>query len=327
MSGGSGIELYTPSVTGTGTDNGFSASGEENFGIASFFNDTDLANFNVDLGAGETLTISGDFGSSVPVSSTGVPFSVSNAPGFGSFSFDTTSGQFSYTITRTQLDANGGNQTIAFQVTGMGAQNYGVPATLDTDTVQITVTCFAKGTGIATHKGETVVEALQIGDRLRTHQGRDVVVKWIGKQRVSPRFAPAERRMPVRFAAGSLGAGLPHRDLTVAADHAILVDGILCNASALVNGTTITRVPLDQMGDTYEVYHIETEAHEIILANGAPAETFIDNISRRVFDNFAEYIALYGDEREMQELPLPRAQSARQVPAPTRNRLAGQRAA
>jgi hypothetical protein len=68
------------------------------------------------------------------------------------------------------------------------------------------------------------------------------------------------------------------------------------------------------MGETYTVYHIETEAHEIVLANGAPAETFIDNVSRRVFDNYAEFEALYGDVPEMEELSYPRAMSVRQVP-------------
>jgi hypothetical protein len=139
---------------------------------------------------------------------------------------------------------------------------------------------------------------------------------------VSTRFGPAERLMPVRFAAGSLGDGLPSSDLTVTADHGMLVGGVICHAGALVNGTTITRVPLAEMGETYTVYHVETEAHEIILANGAPAETFIDNVSRRAFDNYAEFEALYGDVPEMQELPYPRAMSARQVPQAIRARLA-----
>ena len=133
--------------------------------------------------------------------------------------------------------------------------------------------------------------------------------------------------MPVRFAAGSLGDGLPHTDLTVTSDHAMLVDGVLCHAGALVNGTTITRVPLSELGESYTVYHVETEEHEIILANGAPAETFIDNVSRRVFDNYAEFETLYGEVPEMQELPYPRALSPRQVPAGIRARLAGRVAA
>jgi hypothetical protein len=120
-----------------------------------------------------------------------------------------------------------------------------------------------------------------------------------------------------------LGDGLPNADLTVTADHGMLVDGVICHAGALVNGETIRRVPLAEMGETYTVFHIETEAHEIILANGAPAETFIDNVSRRAFDNYAEFEALYGDVPEMEELPYPRAMSARQVPGRIVAKLAG----
>ena len=76
------------------------------------------------------------------------------------------------------------------------------------------------------------------------------------------------------------------------------------------------------MGKSYTVYHVETENHEIILANGAPAETFIDNAGRRAFDNYAEFEALYGEVPEMQELPYPRAMSARQVPDRIRATLA-----
>ena len=197
----------------------------------------------------------------------------------------------------------------------------------DLTTANTNLVCFCEGTMIATPEGAARVEALSIGDVVLTAQGDSVPVKWIGRQTVSTRFGPAERLMPVRFAPGSLGGGLPHTDLTVTADHGMLVDGVVCHAGALVNGTTITRVPLAEMGETYTVYHVETEAHEIILANGAPAETFIDNVSRRVFDNFAEFEALYGDLPEMEELDYPRAMSARQVPLHVLLRLQGCKAA
>ncbi len=199
------------------------------------------------------------------------------------------------------------------------------PATFEIGDIALTTTqiatCFAPGTSIATPQGEQAVESLEIGDLVHTVDGRTTPVKWIGRQTILPRFGPAERLMPVRFTAGSLGDGLPHFDLTVTADHAMLVEGILCNASALVNGATITRVPLAEMGERFTVYHIETENHEIVLANGAPAETFIDNVSRRVFDNYDEFETLYGDVPEMQELPYPRAMSARQVPSHVKTKL------
>ena len=182
--------------------------------------------------------------------------------------------------------------------------------------------CFAEGTLIACPDGEVAVETLKIGDMTLTSDGKSVPIKWIGRQTVMRMFRPAKRLALVRIAAGTLGAGMPHSDLSVTADHALLVDGILCHAGALVNGESIRLVPLAESNSCYRIFHIETENHEIILANGAPAETFIDNVSRRSFDNFAEFEALYGDVPEMEALPYPRAMSARQVPAGIRERLA-----
>jgi len=77
-----------------------------------------------------------------------------------------------------------------------------------------------------------------------------------------------------------------------------------------------------ELGERFTVYHIETEKHAIVLAEGTLAETFIDNVSRRLFDNYAEFESLYGDEIPIVELDQPRAMSARQVPRAIRERLA-----
>lgn len=181
--------------------------------------------------------------------------------------------------------------------------------------------CFAKGTRIATATGDCPVEALEIGTMIRMLDGGLVPVKWVGRQTLSTRFGPAERLMPVRVAAGALGGGLPQRDLTLTADHALFIEGLLVNASALVNGTTITRVPLSELGETFAVYHVETETHDIILAEGTPAESFIDYAGRKAFDNFAEYASLYGDEAIVPEMAHPRVSSARLLPASLRRRF------
>ncbi|MCA0870133.1 Hint domain-containing protein [Seohaeicola saemankumensis] len=205
-----------------------------------------------------------------------------------------------------------------------------LPSNIDPNTISVGDTyamCFAAGTLIQTPGGARVIEDLKTGDLIETSDGRRVPVRWIGRQTVLPAFNPAARLGLVRIAAGALGDAVPHTDLTVTKDHAMLVDGVLCNAGALINGTTIRALTASETGQSYTVYHIETEAHEIILANGAPAETFIDNVSRRVFDNFAEFEAMYGDVPEMEELPLPRAMSARQLPSHVAARLKRKQAA
>jgi hypothetical protein len=173
--------------------------------------------------------------------------------------------------------------------------------------------CFAAGTLIATPEGESTVEALSIGDLILAADGRTVPVKWIGRQTLHKLFA-GERARPVRVTAGALGNGLPHTDLVLTADHALIFDGLAINAGALVNGTTITLEPLAALPDRVTYYHVETEAHDVILANGTPAETFIDYVGRQAFDNHAEYVELYGDARIIPEMSLPRISTARLVP-------------
>ncbi len=88
------------------------------------------------------------------------------------------------------------------------------PDPLTTVTDQAFLVCFAAGTEIATPEGIALVEDLKIGDMVRTFDGRDVAVKWVGRQTVSTKFRPAERLQTVTVAAGALGDNLPSKDLT-----------------------------------------------------------------------------------------------------------------
>lgn len=221
-----------------------------------------------------------------------------------------------------------------------GTQWYGAPpagttnadmntafATLPSVTAGTFTTCFLAGTMIATPEGERAVEDLAIGDLVLTSDGRAVLVKWMGRQTLVTVFGPPENLRPVCIAAGALGEGLPIRDLCVTAGHAMVLDGLLVQAGALVNGTTIRRMTASELGERFIVHHIETEEHEIVLAEGAPTETFVDNVTRRRFDNFAEYEELFGVETgKMDELDHPRVKSARQLPAALRARLDGRAA-
>ena len=189
------------------------------------------------------------------------------------------------------------------------------------DTADAFVVCFLEGTRIATPDGERRVEDLVVGDRVLTTSGHAQPVRWIGRQTVMAMFADPDRSYPIRIEAGALGEGLPVRDLFVSPDHALLIDGLLVQAGALVNGTSITRHA--DMPTSFVYYHVELDDHSLVLAEGVPAETFIDNVTRRRFDNYAEYEALHGDvELSVAELDLPRVKSARQLPPAILARLA-----
>ncbi len=46
--------------------------------------------------------------------------------------------------------------------------------------------------------------------------------------------------------------------------------------------------------DVIEYFHIELETHEVVFAEGAPAETLLVIDGRETFANFFEYERLYG---------------------------------
>jgi hypothetical protein len=183
--------------------------------------------------------------------------------------------------------------------------------------------CFCAGTMIRTPQGEVAVETLRRGDLVCIQDGRVVPVDWLGVQTVSTSFADKLRVLPIRIKAGALGENVPARDLLVSPDHAILVEGALIQAGALINGSSIVRER--NVPTTFIYYHVELDDHSLILAENTPAETFVDNVDRLGFDNWAEHEALYPEGKSITELPYPRAKAHRQVPVAIRVRL-GERA-
>jgi hypothetical protein len=213
-------------------------------------------------------------------------------------------------------DANQNGETVSIGWANSFLATAGVYSDTDPPATIVetpTLYCFLLGTLIETAMGSVAVEQLNIGDKVLSHSGREVEVKWIGWQKMHGAFAAMMDGLPVCISVGALGNGLPVRDIFVSPDHALyLVDCMLVHAKALVNGVTIYQV-IEWEGDvTY--FHIETEKHEIIFAEGAPTETFIDNVSRKAFNNHAEYEALYPNAKPMVELDIPRVKYARQVP-------------
>ncbi|KQT55409.1 hypothetical protein ASG52_24715 [Methylobacterium sp. Leaf456] len=88
----------------------------------------------------------------------------------------------------------------------------------------------------------------------------------------------------MRIAANAFGEGRPERDLFVSPAHAIAVDvlgEVLIPACRLTNGTTITQVDVEEV--TY--WHVELESHDILIAEGLPAESYLDCGNRRFFAN------------------------------------------
>ncbi len=85
---------------------------------------------------------------------------------------------------------------------------------------------------------------------------------------------------------------MPRRDLWISPRHAMYLDSVLIEAKDLVNGVSIVQA---EHVDKVEYFHIELESHDVIIAEGAPSETFIDDDSRCMFHNAQQYRTLYPD--------------------------------
>jgi autotransporter passenger strand-loop-strand repeat protein len=183
------------------------------------------------------------------------------------------------------------------------------------------VTCFFPGTRIAAPGGETVVEELQPGDLVWLADGGVAPVRWVGVQTISRTFADPARVLPVRIRAGALDGTVPTRDLLVSPGHALLLDGTLAHAGTLVGFDGITREYATT--DTFRYYHIELDAHALLLAEGVAAESYLPLAEDVAFDNRAER----PPSPMMVEMPYPRAKAPRQLPQALRARLARRTAA
>jgi hypothetical protein len=164
--------------------------------------------------------------------------------------------------------------------------------------------CFVRGTAITTPNGTRPVESLQIGDLVTTADGEQRPIRWIGHRSLAAPFLTNNRKAaPIRFRAGSLGDGLPVRDLLVSPEHAMFLDGVLVPAWCLVNGGSIAQ---DHSLDQIDYFHIELETHDILLAEGAPSESFLAEDGHGQFANAADYDALYPLEQRLQSPCAPR---------------------
>ena len=118
-------------------------------------------------------------------------------------------------------------------------------------------------------------------------------VVWVGRRAVDLRRHPRPwAAAPVRLRAGALGAQVPVRDLRVSPDHAVRVDGMLVPAMALVDDEWVQQ---ERWCRAVEYFHVELPSHAVLIADGAPAESWLDEGNRHQFDNCGVILALHAD--------------------------------
>jgi hypothetical protein len=147
--------------------------------------------------------------------------------------------------------------------------------------------CFVRETQIATPAGEVRIEDLGIGDLVMTASGESRPVRWLGHSEVEcARLPDPSARWPIRIQAGAFAEGKPCRDLYVSRGHALLIDGVLLQAESLINGATVVEMPSERV----QLWHLELDSHDIVIAEGLPVESYLDVGNRLAFIEGADFI-------------------------------------
>ncbi|WP_136635757.1 Ig-like domain-containing protein [Pseudooceanicola onchidii] len=148
--------------------------------------------------------------------------------------------------------------------------------------IEKVIPCFTPGTLIATPRGEVPVESLKEGDRVITRDNGIQEIRWMGAKGLTGReLLQKEHLKPVLIQKGSLGYGLPERDMLVSPNHRVLVNNdktalyfeereVLVAAKHLTGLAGVNRV--DTMKTTY--IHFMFDQHEVILSDGSWTESF-----------------------------------------------------
>ncbi|GBR44829.1 Hint domain-containing protein [Gluconobacter roseus] len=138
--------------------------------------------------------------------------------------------------------------------------------------------CYLAGTMILTPDGERAIETLTAGDQITVHENgatRTQTILRVGHAHATTGTTGHADMdaVPVRIRAGALADGVPSRDLLITPEHCMMLENSFIPVRMLVNGMSIV---YDHAITEYDYYHVETERHSVLVANGALSESFMD---------------------------------------------------
>jgi T5SS/PEP-CTERM-associated repeat protein len=186
------------------------------------------------------------------------------------------------------LSVDSGGVVSSATLTGLPAAPVSIISDDGAGGTNVVIACFTAGTRILTPEGERAVETLRPDDFVVALSGRGPAarrVTWVGARRLDiGRHASPWLVAPVRIRAGALADGVPHRDLLLSPDHAVLLRDTageaLVPAHSFVNGASIAQ---ERHTGIVSYWHVELSAHDLVLAEGLPVESFLDTGNRAAF--------------------------------------------
>ena len=181
----------------------------------------------------------------------------------------------------------------------IGIQNTGYTLGENPDGSLTFAACFLAGTLISTFNSTMAVEAIKVGDIVKTFdwkmkQTTNATVIWVGQKHTNVKTYLSDdlAGYPVRILKNAISENVPNEDLLVTPEHCLFFDGNFVPARMLVNGRSIY---YDYSITSYDYYHIETEQHSVIWANGMLTESYLDTGNRNTFKNDQKVVSLFNN--------------------------------
>lgn len=137
--------------------------------------------------------------------------------------------------------------------------------------------CLAEGTYIETPTGPRLIETLQPGDLVLTHDHGPQPIAHVVQEEVTFRNA-ADRRKPIMISKHAFGYSVPDRDMILSPQHRILLQcgangpDVLVPAVKLLKRRGVRRM---KGRKSIRYFNLILDRHSIITANGCPVESML----------------------------------------------------
>ena len=167
------------------------------------------------------------------------------------------------------------------------------------------VVCFANGTRIATAKGAVKVEDLVPGDLVMTMDHGLQPLRWVGSRRLDMQdFRRNPNLRPIRLSAAALGMADLTGDLLVSPQHRIMMASPIVQrmfdcSEVLIAAKDLLQIAGVTLADdvsSLSYHHLLFDDHEIVFANGIPAESlYLGKEARKALspEGLAEIYAIF----------------------------------
>ncbi|OAJ66294.1 Hint domain-containing protein [Gluconobacter cerinus] len=154
--------------------------------------------------------------------------------------------------------------------------------------------CFLRNSIISVPNGKKAVQDIVMGDEVLCYKDGVTytdIVRWAGHAHCTVRpYLPLDQAgYPVRILKDAVSDGVPFKDMLITAEHCLFFEGKFVPARMLVNGRSIF---YDTSITSYDYYHIETEEHSVIMADGMLTESYLDTGNRNAFRQAGEVVSL-----------------------------------